>query len=167
MAEGVLFRRPGEGKTWLVGGGDYVTMKTRGSEVGDQFCTFEVASTPGFGPPLHTHAWAEFFYVLEGEFEFQRDVDGEVETIVGGPGSTLSVPSGVAHTFRNSTTGMGRMLVLHAPAGLEDFFQAYGVEVERVGDVPEGLERPDPAAMGEILPRYGVHPVAELAVSNT
>jgi quercetin dioxygenase-like cupin family protein len=166
MTEAVLFRGPRDGKTWLVGGGDYVTMKTRGSEVDEQFCAFEVATTPGFGPPLHTHDWAEFFYVLEGEYEFQRVVDGDVETIVGGSGSTLSVPPGVPHTFRNSTSGTARMLIVHAPAGLEDFFEAYGVEVARVGDVPAALEPPDPASMGEILPRYGVHVVAELAAGR-
>jgi quercetin dioxygenase-like cupin family protein len=166
MTEPVLFRRPAEGKTWLVGGGDYVTMKTRGSEVGEQFCSFEVATTPGFGPPLHTHEWAEFFYVLEGEYEFQRVVDGDVETIVGGAGATLSVPSGEPHTFRNATSGTARMLIVHSPAGLEDFFEAYGVEVAHVGDVPAGLELPDPASMGEILPRYGVHVVAEFAAGR-
>ena len=50
MPDDVIMRRPGEDKTWLVGGGDYVTMKTRGAEVGEQLCAFEVASTPGFGP---------------------------------------------------------------------------------------------------------------------
>jgi quercetin dioxygenase-like cupin family protein len=166
MAEDVLCRPAGEGKTWLVGGGDYVTMKTRGNEVDERFCTFEVASTPGFGPPLHTHAWAEFFYVLEGEYEFQRVVDGQVETVLGGRGTTLSVPAGAAHTFHNATSGLARMLVVHAPAGLEDFFEAYGVEVAHVGDVPAGLEPPDPAQMAEVLPRHGVHVVAELAGSH-
>ena len=99
-----------------MGGGDNVTMKTRGDELNGQFCTFEVSTTPGFGPPLHTHAWAEFFYVLEGEYEFQRVVDGEVETMIGGPGATLSVPADVPHTFRNATSGMARMLIVHSPA---------------------------------------------------
>jgi quercetin dioxygenase-like cupin family protein len=166
MTEGVVSRRAGEGKTWLVGGGDYVTMKTRGSEVGDEFCAFEVATTPGFGPPLHTHAWAEFFYVLEGEFEFQRVVDGELETIVAAPGATLSVPAEAAHTFKNATQGFARMLIVHAPAGLEDFFEAYGVEVEQVGDVPEGLAAPDPATMGRVLRDHGVNIVGELAGSR-
>ena len=101
--------------------------------------------------------------MLEGEYEFQRVVDGEVETVVGGSGATLSVPADVPHTFRNATGGMARMLIVHSPAGLEDFFEAYGVEVAKVGDVPAGLEPPDPAKMGEVLPRYGVHVVAELA----
>jgi hypothetical protein len=49
------------------------------------------------------------------------------------------------------------MLIVHAPAGLESFFEAYGIPVEKVGDpLPAGAEPPDPALMGEILPAHGV-----------
>src|SRR5262249_8334101 len=71
---------PGEGKTWLVGGGDYVTMKTRGNEVDGRCRAVEVSPTRALGPPLRTHEWAEHFYVLDGEFEFDRVVDGRLET---------------------------------------------------------------------------------------
>jgi hypothetical protein len=48
------------------------------------------------------------------------------------------------------------MLITHAPAGLESFFEKYGVEVEKVGDIPAGLEPPDPAQIAEVLTRHGV-----------
>ena len=111
---------------------------------------------PGFGPPLHTHDWAETFYILDGEFEFQTLVDGKLETIIGRPGATVYLPRGVPHAFKNSADRISRMLTTHAPAGLESFFEEYGVEVEKVGDVPAGLEPPDPAQMAEILARHGV-----------
>jgi quercetin dioxygenase-like cupin family protein len=152
----VLVHAPGDGKLFLVGGNDYVQFKVRGADVGETFCQFEVATTPGFGPPLHTHEWGESFYVLEGEFEFDRLVDGDVETITAGAGATVSVPPGVAHGFRGKTEG-SRMLITHAPAGLESFFEEFGIEVSRVGEVPAGLEPPDPARMAEVLPRHGVH----------
>lgn len=153
----VRIAEPGDGRIFLVGGSDYVTFKVRGKDVGEDFCQFEVATTPGFGPPMHTHDWAESFYVVEGEYEFQTLDGDETVTIVGRPGATVSLPRGVPHSFRNSGTGLSRMLITHAPAGLESFFEEYGVEVESVGDVPEGLEPPDPEQMGEVLPRHGVH----------
>ena len=163
----VIVRGPGEGRTLLVGGGDYVTMKASGGEADGQFCLFEVASTPGFGPPLHVHHWAEFFYVLEGQYEFQRIVDGELETILAGPGTSVVLPAGAAHTFRNPTGVMSKMLIMHSPAGLEAFFEALGQPVENVGDQPEGVQVPDISKLVEELARSGVHvvPAPALAVN--
>jgi quercetin dioxygenase-like cupin family protein len=68
MSEQVVVRGPDEGKTLLVGGGDCVTYKVRSAETGGAYFSFEVSTTPGFGPPLHSHAYRELFYVLEGEY---------------------------------------------------------------------------------------------------
>ena len=68
MSEQVVVRAPGEGRTLLVGGGDYVTSKVRSAETDGAYFCFEVSTTPGFGPPLHTHAYRELFYVLEGTY---------------------------------------------------------------------------------------------------
>jgi quercetin dioxygenase-like cupin family protein len=152
----VRISEPGKGRIFLVGGSDYVTFTVRGKDVGEDMCQFEVALTPGFGPPLHTHDWAESFYILDGEFEFQTLIDGKLETIVGHPGATVYLPRGVPHAFKNSADRISTMLTTHAPAGLESFFEEYGIEVEKVGDVPEGLEPPDPAQMAETLARHGV-----------
>ena len=152
----VRISEPGEGRIFLVGGSDYVTFTVRGKDVGDDMCQFETAVTPGYGPPLHTHDWAESFYILDGEFEFQTLVDGQLETIVGRPGATVYLPRGVPHAFRNSADRISRMLITHAPAGLESFFEEFGIEVAKVGDVPAGLEPPDPAQMADILARHGV-----------
>jgi mannose-6-phosphate isomerase-like protein (cupin superfamily) len=157
----VIVRGPGEGRTLLVGGGDYVTMKASGGEAGGQFCLFEISTTPGFGPPLHVHHWAEFFYVLEGSYEFQRMENDEVETIVAGPGTSVVLPPWVPHTFRNPTGSMSRMLIMHSPAGLEAFFEAMGEPVEKVGERPEGMSVPDVSKMVEELARGGVHVVGE------
>jgi quercetin dioxygenase-like cupin family protein len=152
----VRISEPGEGRIFLAGGSDYITFKVRGKDVADDFCQFEVAVTPGFGPPLHTHDWSESFYVLNGEFEFQTLVGDDVKTIVGRPGATIYLPRGVPHAFKNSADRISTMLITHAPAGLESFFEDYGVEVENVGDVPTGLEPPDPAQIADVLTRHGV-----------
>ena len=112
-------------------------------------------------PPLHRHAYRELFYVLEGSYEFTIERDGQLETIVGGAGSSVAVPPDVPHTFRSASDGPARMLFVHQPAALEEFFEEFGVPVDRVGDVPDDLEPPDFAAMSAALERNGVRIVGE------
>ncbi len=156
MSEKVVVRHRGEGKTVLVGGADYITYKVRSAETGGAFFCFEASSSPGFGPPLHTHAYRELFYVVEGTYEFTVERDGELEPILGGPGTAVSVDADVPHTFRNVGEDHGRLLFVHIPAALEEFFEEYGVTVSRPGEIPEGVEPPDFGAMAAALERNGV-----------
>ena len=61
MSEKVIVRHRDEGKTVLVGGADYVTYKVRSAETDGTFFCFEASSSPGFGPPLHSHSYRELF----------------------------------------------------------------------------------------------------------
>jgi quercetin dioxygenase-like cupin family protein len=157
MREKVIVRHRDEGKTVLVGGADFITYKIRSAETGGAFFCFEASSSPGFGPPLHTHSYRELFYVLEGEYEFTVQQDAELRTILGKPGTAVSVDADVPHTFRNAGDSQGRLLFVHMPAALEEFFEEYGVPVSRPGEVPQGLEPPDFAAMAAALERNGVN----------
>jgi mannose-6-phosphate isomerase-like protein (cupin superfamily) len=156
MSENVVVRHRDEGRTVLVGGADYITYKVRSNETDGAFFCFEASSSPGFGPPLHTHAYRELFYVLDGEYEFTIERDGELERVVGKPGTAVSVDGGVAHTFRNSGTSQGRLLFVHMPAALEEFFEEYGVPVDGHGEAAAAAEPPDFAAMAAALKRNGV-----------
>jgi quercetin dioxygenase-like cupin family protein len=156
MNERVIARGPGEGRTLLVGGGDRVTYKVRSAETDGSYFCFEVSTTPGFGPPLHTHAYRELFYVLEGEYEFTVERDGQLETVTGSPGTAVAVPPNVPHTFKNGSSAPARLLFVHQPAALEEFFEDFGVPLETGA---EELEPPDPAAMVAALERNGVHVV--------
>ena len=160
MSEQVVVRGPGEGRTLLVGGGDYVTYKARSAETGGAYFCFEVATTPGFGPPLHRHAYRELFYVLEGRYEFTLEREGRVETIVGEPGTAVAVPPNVPHTFRNTTDMPARLLFVHLPAALEPFFEDFGVPVARAGEIPDGLAPPEFGKMAAALERNGVEVLA-------
>jgi quercetin dioxygenase-like cupin family protein len=155
----VVVRHRDEGRTMLVGGADFITYKVRSAETDGAFFCFEASSSPGFGPPLHRHAYRELFYVLEGDYEFTLEQGGELRTVVGRAGTAVSVDSDVAHTFRNVGASQGRLLFVHLPAALEEFFEEYGVPVSRPGEVPEGLEPPDFAAMAAALERNGVNVV--------
>jgi quercetin dioxygenase-like cupin family protein len=157
LSQEVIHRSPDEGTTLLIGhDGDYVTGKATSDETGGRYTVYEVLSTPGFGPPLHTHSWQEFFYVLEGEFTFSCVVDGEVREIAAGPRTSFTIPPHAPHGFRNSSDGYSRMLVIDEPVGIEPFFRDVGVAVDRPGASSE-QEAFDPRQMGEVLPRFGVH----------
>jgi mannose-6-phosphate isomerase-like protein (cupin superfamily) len=155
--ERVVIRHRDEGRTVLVGGADYITYKVRSGETDGAFFCFEASSSPGFGPPLHSHGYRELFYVLEGSYEFTIEEQGEQRRILGRPGTAVSVDADVPHTFRNAGDSQGRLLFVHMPAALEEFFEEYGVPVNRHGEPPEGLEPPDFGAMAAALERNGVN----------
>jgi quercetin dioxygenase-like cupin family protein len=106
------------------------------------------ASTPSIGihefvipvgnePPLHVHSREdEWFYVLEGEVTFHA---GD-QNLPGSPGSLVSLPRGIPHTF-TVESGTARMLMLNAPGGFERMFDLAPTTV--------------PAAV-EALNRYGI-----------
>jgi len=157
MNEQVIVRGPAEGPTVLIGGGDYVTYKARSAETGGAYFCFEVRTTPGFGPPLHTHAYRELFYVLEGSYEFTVKRGDRLETFTGAAGTSVAIPPNVPHTFKNASEHPARLLFIHQPAALEAFFEEFGVPVPRVGERPDNVQPPDFAGMAPALERNGVH----------
>ncbi|MCL4814330.1 MAG: cupin domain-containing protein [Vicinamibacteraceae bacterium] len=131
------------------GGGIYHVVATA-AETGNTIYAFEATEPPGGGPPLHTHAGEEeFFLVLEGEVSFY--VGGQA--ISGGPGTSAFAPRGVPHCFKNTSTRDARLLVLFTPAAIEGFFNEYGAADEDGGAPPnEILLR----RIEEVGPRYGL-----------
>jgi mannose-6-phosphate isomerase-like protein (cupin superfamily) len=76
---------------------------------------------------VHSHPHTdEAFYVLEGEL---RVLAGDTERTIG-PGGFVLVPGGVAHAFATAGDRPARFLVIHGPAGFEQFFVAVA-EAER------------------------------------
>ena len=91
----------------------------------------------GAGPPLHTHAWEEAFYVIEGEIDFQI----EDRTERARAGDFLHVPSDAPHGFHGASGTPARMLVFFAPGHGEDFFKEVDREVcELPRDLPKVLQ---------------------------
>ncbi len=87
---------------------------------------FESTMPPGGGFPFaHVHDdWEEVFYVLDREVEYRLG-----DTWAPAPaGSTICVPPGVVHAFRNTTQRPAKHLVVHAPAAgiqaIEELAQA-------------------------------------------
>ncbi|HET8630937.1 MAG TPA: cupin domain-containing protein [Thermomicrobiales bacterium] len=110
--------------------GEVITFKVTGAETGDTFSVMALTSPPGGGPPLHTHAAAETFTVVEGELEFSGLDDGEPYAIRATPGDTVYIPGGAPHTYRNAGATPARALAVLAPGGaMERFFAEAGTPV--------------------------------------
>jgi quercetin dioxygenase-like cupin family protein len=98
---------------------------------------------PGGGPPPHTHSREdETFTALEGKFELL--VDGKwVGIPVGVP---VFAPRGNCHTFRNAGSTNGRLQIVAAPGGLEEFL----VQLSKLSPKTQMPE------MMELAGRYGI-----------
>jgi quercetin dioxygenase-like cupin family protein len=70
------------------------------------------------GPPLHTHAFDEAFYVLEGELTVQ--VADELRAV--GAGELAFARGGIPHTLANHSDIAARFLIVCTPAGFEREF---------------------------------------------
>ena len=100
--------------------GETITVKAGPAETAGSYAVIEEYSPPGGGTPLHTHTTEdEIFYVLEGQLEFQR---GQ-EKLAAGPGTTLVLPRGIPHAFRNIGSGPSRVLVVISPGRFLRFFE--------------------------------------------
>jgi quercetin dioxygenase-like cupin family protein len=80
--------------------GEQVTVLAAGEQTGS-FEIFFQSGPEGCGPPPHSHAWDEAFYVLRGEIHFL--VDGVSRTA--GAGTTVFVPAGTLHCFQLGAGG--------------------------------------------------------------
>jgi mannose-6-phosphate isomerase-like protein (cupin superfamily) len=84
---------------------------------------------PGDGPPPHLHRdREEYFFIVEGAYSLS--VNGNESTI--GPGTLVFVPRGTVHTFKNVSSGMGKILEWTIPGSNGDYFRAMN-EMETAG----------------------------------
>src|SRR5580698_1134659 len=113
-----ILRQPSEGRTIGVVGDVYRFLAT-GDDTDGKYALFEAIVPPGGGPPPHVHSREEEgFFILEGEITFW--IDGK--TLVATAGMSANMPVGVTHAFKNQSSQPGRLLILVAPAGLEQMF---------------------------------------------
>jgi quercetin dioxygenase-like cupin family protein len=70
------------------------------------------------GPPLHSHAFDEAFYILDGELTFL--VGDRLTTAHAG--ALVLAPRGAPHTLANQTDAPARSLIVLTPAGFEREF---------------------------------------------
>lgn len=125
-------------------GGDELSLRIDAEDGDCPLAVVEGVSADRGWAPAHSHPWDELTYVLEGQIEFM--VGGE--TAVGGPGTIVSLPRGVAHTLR-VPEGTARYLMVTLGAPSVAFLREVG-ETYAAGPTLEKLV--------EIAGRHGVRP---------
>src|SRR5437773_3280785 len=111
---------PGEGAVLDMSPGRAAALKLQSGETGDSIMVFEEAAPAGTATSYHIHHDSdEVAYVLSGEVTFKI---GDRVT-VGGPGTCAFMPRGVAHAWRITGGGTGRILFLYTPGAAGIFFE--------------------------------------------
>jgi quercetin dioxygenase-like cupin family protein len=109
-SNGVKKLGPKEGRTIQVGN-TRLTWKATGVDTGYGTSLYEMDLAPGSGIPLHSHPYAEVFYVIAGHTDFLRTDDyGQEEWVRCGPGDTLVAPMNALHAFHNRTGEPSRFI---------------------------------------------------------
>jgi quercetin dioxygenase-like cupin family protein len=152
MTRPLTLNQPTDGRTLAVVG-DVYRFQATGENTNGKYAIWEAIVPPGGGPPPHVHSREEEgFHILEGEITLQAGG----ERIVATAGMFVNIPIGLPHSFKNESTEPARMLILVAPAGLENMFLEVGVPL------PEGSTTALPPTQDEIkkllevAPKYGV-----------
>ena len=166
----VSYLAPEEGDLLNYFGGMFI-FKVRSHQTGGAFALLEAVIPGNSGPPkMHTHPTAETFRILSGSFEFQIIRDGKVVVLPAGPGTTVHVPGGKAHLFRNVGSAEGRLQVVLCPGDMEGYFLALGKPVKEPFSVVALTGPPDVQQFIAVGKQYGVEffdpPKAALGSAN-
>jgi quercetin dioxygenase-like cupin family protein len=129
-SNGVKKLGPGEGRTKQVRD-IRLTWKATGEDTGYATSLYEMDLPSGKGIPLHSHPYAEVFYVVAGHTDFLRvDKQGQEEWVRCGPGDTLVAPMNALHAFHNRTDKPSRFIsssVYYHEALFETYAPTVGV----------------------------------------
>ena len=160
---------PGQGRK-LITKAQEVTFKATKAQ-GSSVSIFEVVVPPGFDVGAHVHSRSqEFFYVLEGELDLlafeptERTEDrwhdweslGGDRVVRAGEGSSMFVPSGIPHAFRNATDKPARMLFQSYPSPDHELY------FEEIAEIWAAGTSVDPEAVQRMRQRYDVSQITPL-----
>jgi quercetin dioxygenase-like cupin family protein len=124
---------PKEGQTIQIGNAR-LTWKATGIKTGYGTSLYEMDLAPGVGIPVHSHSYAEVFYVVSGHTDFLRfDEHGKEEWVRCGPGDILVAAINALHAFHNRTDKPSRFIsssVYYHEVALDK----YGLSVDAWGE---------------------------------
>lgn len=132
---------PGEGEAFQMLNLIF-TQKMAGDGTSNSWVSHEITGKAGEGAPLHSHPWAETFYILAGEMEVQLGNRKALAT----PGMFMYVPENVAHGFRICSPTVRVLETI--PASAEGFYRETGAKVPTLP--------PDMDVFQAICAKYGV-----------
>jgi oxalate decarboxylase/phosphoglucose isomerase-like protein (cupin superfamily) len=99
-----------EGRTIQIGNAR-LTWKATGEDTGYTTTLYVMDLNAGVGIPVHSHPYAEIYYVISGHTDFLRfDEEGKEEWVRCGPGDTMVVPINALHAFHNRTNKPSRLI---------------------------------------------------------
>jgi mannose-6-phosphate isomerase-like protein (cupin superfamily) len=121
-----------------------------GTHTDHRVAVVEGTLSPGSsGPPQHIHReHDETFHVVSGTVRFTCG-DKQVDA---GPGTTVTAPIGVPHTFANP----GDVPAVFIGTLTPDLYVQYFRDLR---EIPWGPSGPDPVAVGEVMARYATEVV--------
>ena len=101
---------------------DTYTVLISAQDTAGRYALLDMLIPPGGGPPPHRHDFEEMFHVLQGEVVVTfRD-----RMVVATAGMTVNIPARAPHHFTNESDRDARLLCMVSPAGLEEYFEAFG-----------------------------------------
>ncbi len=92
------------------------------------------------------------FYVLDGEFEITIDD----QRSSAGPGAWVTLGKGSLHHFKNIGATPGKLLILAAPAGLDQFFLEAGRKAIDTSPASGAITPQDVERLLAIAPNYRI-----------
>jgi quercetin dioxygenase-like cupin family protein len=144
--------KPSNGRTVAVVGDVYRFLAT-GENTNGKYAIWEAIVPLGGGPPPHVHSREEEgFYILEGDITLQA---GD-KKIVATAGMFVNMPIGLPHSFKNESSKPAKMLIMVAPAGLENMFLEVGVPLPDGSTTALPPTQEEITRLLEIAPKYGV-----------
>jgi quercetin dioxygenase-like cupin family protein len=145
---------------WLIGN---LWMPLAGSLLtGGNFCFLEQLCAAGGGPGTHAHPSDEGLYVVEGHCTFHAGG----ETVEAGPGTFVSVPRYVEHSFTVDEPN-SRLLNFYAPAGFEMLLMSLATPAtERKLPAPDAVPMPPRWMVEECSREFGQIPILGLPFAD-
>jgi quercetin dioxygenase-like cupin family protein len=141
---------------YAVAGGNHVTIELDRSITGGLLDAIEVLARPGGGPPPHSHAFAEWFLVREGELTLCEERDGTViRTATLSAGDSVWVAPWIVHGTLNLSDAPTRFQVIGQPGAMTGYFAQAGVRVADTSSPPDAPP-PGPDDLREISERWGI-----------
>jgi quercetin dioxygenase-like cupin family protein len=150
LTHGVISSPDTQAAIWFLGALSQVRLS--GEQTGGAFSLRDNLARRGNASPVHVHDRDdETFFVLDGELRVLAGEDDDTA----GPGTVAVLPRRLRHAYV-VTSATARFLMLHAPAGFEQFAAEVGQPARALTLPPPPAGPPDLAALAQAAARHGI-----------